>query len=57
MNPLLLLGSVVVTIRAGRCGGCGAARMIFQNVNGKTVCAGCADLSTQTTTTNRSEHV
>ena len=57
MNPLLLLGSVVVTIRAGRCGGCGAARMIFVNHHGVTKCAGCADLSTQPNTTNRSNHV
>jgi hypothetical protein len=54
MNPLLLLGSVVVTIRAGRCGGCGAARMIFQNVNGKTVCAGCAELPPKDTSATRS---
>jgi hypothetical protein len=57
MSPVLLLGSVVVTIRAGRCGGCGAARMIFVNHGGRTKCAGCADLSPTTNTTNRSEHV
>ena len=44
MSALLLLGSVAVTIIAGRCGKCGAARMIFKNVGGKTMCAGCAAL-------------
>jgi len=59
MNPLLLLGSLVVTIRAGKCGKCGAARMIFVNHNGSTKCAGCADLSptTTTTTTEGAVHV
>jgi hypothetical protein len=57
MSPLLLLGSVVVTIRAGRCGKCGAARMIFVNHNGSTKCAGCADLSPTTTTTEGAVHV
>lgn len=42
MSALLLLGSVAVTIIAGRCGKCGAARMIFINHNGRTCCAGCA---------------
>jgi ribosomal protein S27E len=56
VEPLRILGSIVVTIRAGRCGKCGAARIIFINHNGSTKCAGCADLS-PTTTTNRSNHV
>ena len=42
MNQLLLLGSVVISIVAGKCAGCGAARMIFVNHMGKTRCAGCA---------------
>lgn len=42
MNSLLLLGSVVITMVAGRCAGCGMARMIFVNYLGKTRCAGCA---------------
>lgn len=42
MSALLLLGSVVVAIRAGKCGACGAARMIFVNHGGSTKCAGCA---------------
>ena len=42
MNSILLMGSVVVSIVAGKCGFCGAARMIFVNHNGKTQCAGCA---------------
>ena len=42
MSALLLLGSVVVSIVAGRCAGCGAARMIFVNTGGRTRCAGCA---------------
>jgi hypothetical protein len=40
-SPLVVLGAVVVTIRAGRCGGCGSARMVFVNHNGSTRCAGC----------------
>ena len=39
---LLLLGQVVVSMRAGKCSGCGAARMIFVNLDGRTQCAGCA---------------
>ena len=42
MSAPLLLGAVVVTITAGRCGGCNAARMLFINHLGRTVCAGCA---------------
>ena len=45
MSALLLLGSVVVSIVAGKCGKCGAERMIFVNVSGKTQCAGCAELA------------
>lgn len=41
MTPLLL-SPVVVTIRAGRCAGCGAARVTLVNADGKTQCAGCA---------------
>lgn len=44
MSALLVLGPVVVTITAGRCGACNAARMLFVNYLGKTKCAGCAAL-------------
>jgi hypothetical protein len=47
VTPLVLLGSVVVTIRAGKCGSCASTRMVFVNHNGSTRCAGCvAQLST-----------
>lgn len=42
MNPLLLLGHLIVVIKAGKCAACGTARMIFINHMGKTKCAGCA---------------
>jgi hypothetical protein len=43
----VLIGSIVVTIRAGKCGSCSATRMVFVNFQGRTRCAGCvAHLST-----------
>ena len=39
---IFIHGSVVVTIRSGKCAGCGTERMIFINHGGRTVCAGCA---------------
>ena len=47
MSGLLLLGSVVISIVAGKCTGCGAQRMIFVNHAGKTRCAGCAAKATK----------
>jgi hypothetical protein len=41
---IIVRGSVVVTIKSGKCAGCGAERMFFVNHGGKTVCAGCASL-------------
>ena len=42
MNPILLLGPIVISPIAHRCGRCSGARMIFINVGGRTVCASCA---------------
>lgn len=42
MSALVVLDSVVITVVAGKCAGCGAARMIFINHGGRTQCAGCA---------------
>ena len=41
MNPLLLLGNLIVSIKAGKCSGCGTMRMFFVNAGGRTRCAGC----------------